>query len=63
MRSTDEFIRELNLLLAEDIMHGIQWRDLDDQERGWFLKMWDRGIAPKDALDILASANNALKTI
>lgn len=49
-----EFIRELNSILAQDIMNGIQWCDLEEQEQGWFLEMWDRGLIPSEALDLLA---------
>lgn len=49
----DPWIRRLNAVLAEDVMHGIQFCDLDDEEQQWFIDLRDRGYTPEEAIDAI----------
>lgn len=46
----DKWVREFNRELEGDVMHGLQWCDLDDVEQAYFLRMAALGMTPDEAL-------------
>jgi hypothetical protein len=49
-RDQHRWVTAFNRELDGDVMHGLQWCDLDDVEQTYFLRMAALGMTPAEAL-------------